>query len=257
MLLKASQHQPTSDEYHQDTLPACSTTVTIALKAHARALPASEAVSLWEVPLPSVMPAAEAGDGGSAVTAALHLNSLIMSDEESDQADSSTNSFTISTRLHENYDDIANCTLSQFEHRVVMLPSKPQALLLPAGEATPPVAPAPWLDLDKDYNRVCFETYGSALAAGDSASYCLLHQSGERGLAASTAELHRLFLDATECVLDPLSRPGAEAQQHFLVPHGLWPLLRRSWATQREDVVAGRFDLAVTGDGIKVSFNGI
>ena len=59
-----------------------------------------------------------------------------------------------------------------------------------------------------------------------------------------------MFADATGYLMDPSQQQGAS--ERFLVPDGLWPLLRRSWTTQRHDIVAGRFDLALTAEGIKV-----
>ena len=154
---------------------------------------------------------------------------------------SSTDSFTIPTELNQQGqpdedESLGNCTISQFEHRIVELPPKE--------------AQTGWLDTTKAYNRVCVETYGAALGSGDTASYCLLRESGGKGLEASTVALHRMFARATEHVLQPSQEQ--EAARTFLVPGGIWPLLRRSWALQRDDVVAGRFDLAITSEGIKV-----
>lgn len=46
---------------------------------------------------------------------------------------------------------IGNCTIAQFEHRTVLLPPK---------EDQPG-----WLDLTKDYNSKCVETYGAAMVS--------------------------------------------------------------------------------------------
>ena len=175
----------------------------------------------------------------------LHLLAPAPDSPPSTEISRSTDSFVISTKLHRHSDDgghgshaIGNCTLSQFEHRTCILPPREQQLQ------------KDWLDLSQDYNQVCVETYGSALGSGETAAYCLLQQSGEAGLAASTTELHRMFLAATERVLDPSQQK--EASGRFLVSDPVWTLLRRSWALQRDDVVAGRFDLSITSDGIKV-----
>lgn len=46
---------------------------------------------------------------------------------------------------------IGNCTIDQFEHRVVVLPTKE--------------AQTGWLDTSKDYNAMCVETYGAAMVS--------------------------------------------------------------------------------------------
>jgi len=79
-----------------------------------------------------------------------------------DDEDLSPNSFSTTSSATASEDDIGdavttsligNCTINQFQHRVVVLPPK---------EAQPG-----WLDLSKDYNVKCVETYGSALVSDE------------------------------------------------------------------------------------------
>ncbi len=79
----------------------------------------------------------------------------------------------------------ANCHAGQFAIHTVQLPK-------PSEEGAPP----PWLDLTTDYSRQWLKTYGQC-ANGDEnnrATYYTLQESGQRGLAQATDELHRMFL---------------------------------------------------------------
>lgn len=119
---------------------------------------------------------------------------------------------------------------------------------------------APWLDTGKPYNDVYFKTYGDDLASlSDSAvnpTYYTLTAAGEAGLERRTAELHDLFASATGHVLSHLKQYGA----YFGFPEKLWPLIQHSWNAHLlsaaepgsgADILSGRFDWALTEDGVK------
>jgi glutathionylspermidine synthase len=71
--------------------------------------------------------------------------------------------------------------------------------------------------------------------------------AAETNLSAASAELHALFLNATDYVIHHQEEVG----RHFHVPHKLWPRIQRSWFRRHDDMVAGRFDLALTKTGLK------
>ena len=57
-----------------------------------------------------------------------------------------------------------------------------------------------------------------------------------------------MFLDSTDYVLHHQKDIG----HNFRIPEKLWPKIRKSWYTRRDDIVAGRFDFSITPMGIKV-----
>lgn len=79
------------------------------------------------------------------------------------------------------------------------------------------------------------------------ATYYTIERSAENGLRQTTEELHRMFLNATDYVISHQSELG----KHFRIPEKLWPKIMKSWYKRRYDIVSGRFDFALTSEGVK------
>ncbi|KDO30511.1 hypothetical protein SPRG_04413 [Saprolegnia parasitica CBS 223.65] len=112
----------------------------------------------------------------------------------------------------------------------------------------PSGANSPWLDASKPYVPVFQEQYGTHLTANETSSYYTLSESGQAGIEAATTSLHELFFEATAYVL----AHEAEMAPFFHIPSALWPKIQRSFRDNKRDIVSGRFDFALTEDGIKV-----
>ncbi|KDO23658.1 hypothetical protein SPRG_11106 [Saprolegnia parasitica CBS 223.65] len=105
-----------------------------------------------------------------------------------------------------------------------------------------------WLDAARPYVPVYQELVGAQLSPAPSATYYTLTESGHRGLEVATDQLHEMFFKATEYVMDH----EAEVGHYFHIPSSLWPKIRASWAKSKHDIISGRFDFALTNEGIKV-----
>ncbi|OQR97229.1 bifunctional glutathionylspermidine amidase/glutathionylspermidine synthetase [Achlya hypogyna] len=105
-----------------------------------------------------------------------------------------------------------------------------------------------WLDATRSYVPVYQESVGAKLSPTPTASYFTLNEAGHCGLVAATETLHDMFVKATDYVLEN----EEELAPYFHIPNSLWPKIRTSWAKAKGDVVSGRFDFALTPDGIKV-----
>jgi glutathionylspermidine amidase/synthetase len=108
-----------------------------------------------------------------------------------------------------------------------------------------------YLDENLEASKLFIAKYGPNIAApaDTTAPYYTLTKAGEQGLQAATDELHTLFLDATDYVLHHSHTAIGKA---FQFPEAMWRKIRRSWWQRRRDIVAGRFDFALTNDGVKV-----
>ncbi|KAF0713210.1 hypothetical protein As57867_004447, partial [Aphanomyces stellatus] len=110
------------------------------------------------------------------------------------------------------------------------------------------IADSEWLDASLPYVQVFQEQMGTTkLARGPSSAYYTLTASGQAGLEHATNELHRMFVHATQYVLDH----EEQFAPLFHFPASLWPKIRASWADHAADVISARFDFALTPDGIK------
>ncbi|OQS04229.1 bifunctional glutathionylspermidine amidase/glutathionylspermidine synthetase [Thraustotheca clavata] len=105
-----------------------------------------------------------------------------------------------------------------------------------------------WLDASLPFIPVYQQLVGASLAPSSLATYYTLTESGHKGLKTATYELHDMFFKATEYVLENEDTLGP----YFHIPSSLWPKIRASWAKSKHDVVSGRFDFALTDNGIKV-----
>ncbi|OQS05110.1 bifunctional glutathionylspermidine amidase/glutathionylspermidine synthetase [Thraustotheca clavata] len=109
-------------------------------------------------------------------------------------------------------------------------------------------ASTPWLDATKPYVPVFQEQYGTHLTPNDISTYYTLTESGQAGIEYATNELHALFLQATEYVLAHEN----EVAPYFHIPKALWPKIQKSFRSSKNDTISGRFDFALTENGIKV-----
>jgi glutathionylspermidine amidase/synthetase len=147
---------------------------------------------------------------------------------------------TINLEQKYQYQDLPNCHASELERHTLEIPKEKLNV--------------PWMPMGKEYQRLFVEKQGVDLSSSTSASYYTITGSGMAGLEAATDELHTLFLDATDYVIN---RPE-EFAPLFCIPKQLWPKIRKSWFRKRNDVIAGRFDFALSpesdggGGGVKV-----
>ena len=106
-----------------------------------------------------------------------------------------------------------------------------------------------WLESDKEAVQAFIEKAGSRLVeeGGRQGTYYTIQAKAEAGLHKATEELHRMFLNATDYVVNRTDTVG----RHFQIPAKLWPKIRKSWYQRRTDIVAGRFDFGLNERGIK------
>lgn len=74
-----------------------------------------------------------------------------------------------------------------------------------------------------------------------------MSETGACEVKRATNELHAMFLHATDYVLE---RP--EMLARFRLPEALLPRIRQSWSNRRTHVITGRFDFAMSAEGLKV-----
>jgi glutathionylspermidine amidase/synthetase len=77
--------------------------------------------------------------------------------------------------------------------------------------------------------------------------YFLISETAQEELERATNQLHGLFMHATDYVLRDDS-----LLDRFRIPRALWPKLHQSWNNRRNQMITGRFDFAMTEDGLKV-----
>lgn len=87
-----------------------------------------------------------------------------------------------------------------------------------------------------------FHTIAGATYWDESAAYVFTPDEAER-IAEASDELHRCCLAAVERIVR--TRRFAE----FAIPEAWWPALERSWETERDAHLYGRFDLSLDGAG--------
>jgi glutathionylspermidine amidase/synthetase len=107
-----------------------------------------------------------------------------------------------------------------------------------------------WLDLaEADESAFVQDMQGHWLVdnPADRFKYVRMSEAALAELRRATAELHALFMAATEHVL----RNDALLEK-FNIPRAIWPRIRQSWNSRRNETITGRFDFAVSERGIKV-----
>jgi len=82
---------------------------------------------------------------------------------------------------------------------------------------------------------------------GDQYKYFCISETARRELRRATNELHRMFLHATNYVLE-----NDERLRKFNIPQALWPRIHQSWNNRRTHMITGRFDFSLSERGLKV-----
>jgi glutathionylspermidine amidase/synthetase len=90
---------------------------------------------------------------------------------------------------------------------------------------------------------------GHKLAArhGNQHRFVVVSETALAELKRATNELHAMFMHATDFVL----RDDALLER-FNIPRPVWPRIQQSWDNRRNQMITGRFDFALTEDGLKV-----
>lgn len=114
----------------------------------------------------------------------------------------------------------------------------------------PPAADRNWLNLANPDEAAYHAKMGGARLTGNDADqhrYFTISRTARQELRRATNELHRIFMHATDHVLQ-----REDLLQHFNIPAVLWPRLRQSWDNRRNQMITGRFDFSLTPNGLKV-----
>jgi len=77
--------------------------------------------------------------------------------------------------------------------------------------------------------------------------YCCLSESAFKELRHASNELHAMFMQATDHVLE-----SDALLERFGFPRVLWPRLRKSWNNRRNHMITGRLDFSVSERGLKL-----
>ncbi len=93
----------------------------------------------------------------------------------------------------------------------------------------------------------CMDGSRLTTVEADAGKYFRISETAMREVKRATNELHAMFMHATNYVLrdDTLLR-------HFNLPPALWSRIHQSWDNRKNEMITGRFDFAVSADGIKV-----
>jgi glutathionylspermidine amidase/synthetase len=107
-----------------------------------------------------------------------------------------------------------------------------------------------WLD-PKDQNQAAYiDMMGGCRLTndpGDQYEYYCISETARRELRRATNELHRMFLHATNYVLE-----NDDRLRKFNIPEVLWPRIHQSWNNRRTQMITGRFDFTLSERGLKV-----
>ena len=107
-----------------------------------------------------------------------------------------------------------------------------------------------WLNVANPDEAAYVKTMnGSKLSSNDEEQdlYFCVSKTAQLELKRATNELHRIFLHATDYVLR-----NDHLLERFNIPKILWPRIHQSWNNRRNQMITGRFDFAMTKQGLKV-----
>jgi len=82
---------------------------------------------------------------------------------------------------------------------------------------------------------------------GEQLSYCRMSESAFKEFRHASNEMHAMFMQATDHVLE-----NDALLERFGFPRVLWPRLRQSWNNRRNHMITGRLDFSVSEHGVKV-----
>ncbi len=111
-------------------------------------------------------------------------------------------------------------------------------------------ADKPWLDATDPPQAAYIESMGGcrlASEATDPHKYFCISETAHREIRRATNELHRMFLHATNAVLE-----NDSLLSRFNIPPVLWPRIHQSWNNRRNEMITGRFDFSLSERGLKV-----
>lgn len=106
-----------------------------------------------------------------------------------------------------------------------------------------------WLDMTDPKQHAYVESMHGQHATSNGhnlQAYYTISETALREVRRATNELHRMFLHATNQVLE-----NDDLLRRFNIPAALWPRIKQSWNNRRNQMITGRFDFAVSPRGVK------
>ncbi|WP_193186975.1 bifunctional glutathionylspermidine amidase/synthase [Nisaea sediminum] len=107
-----------------------------------------------------------------------------------------------------------------------------------------------WLDTSDPAEAAYIEMMGGCKLATDEADgrkYICISETAHNEIRRATNELHRMFLHATNLVLN-----DEKLLRKFNLPPAIWPRIQKSWSNRRNEMITGRFDFSLSERGLKV-----
>jgi len=107
-----------------------------------------------------------------------------------------------------------------------------------------------WLDQADENQAAYIEMMGGCKLTNDDADrykFFCISETAQREIRRATNELHRMFLHATNHVLE-----NDDLLRRFNLPPALWPRIHQSWNNRRNEMITGRFDFSLSERGVKV-----
>ncbi len=107
-----------------------------------------------------------------------------------------------------------------------------------------------WLNMANADEAAYVQMMGGHLLAAEPENrlrFLCLSESAHEELRDATADLHALYLHATDYVLRDDSLLA-----RFNIPPALWPKIHQSWNNRRNHMITGRFDFTLSERGLKV-----
>jgi glutathionylspermidine amidase/synthetase len=110
-------------------------------------------------------------------------------------------------------------------------------------------ADSPWLNVANPDEAAYLESYKeeSKSIKRNLYEYFCISETAIKEIKHATNELNAMFMHATDYVLD-----NKDLLAKFCIPKPLWERLYKSWNNRRNEMITGRFDFAMTQDGLKV-----
>jgi glutathionylspermidine amidase/synthetase len=108
----------------------------------------------------------------------------------------------------------------------------------------------PWLDTNDENEAAYVEMMGGCKLTSNPADqhkFFCISETAHADIRRATNELHRMFLHATNYVLEDDAR-----LRKFNIPPALWPRIHQSWNNRRNQMITGRFDFSLSDRGVKV-----
>jgi len=126
---------------------------------------------------------------------------------------------------------------------------EPELMNLQLREVDTQVADKAWLNIANPDEAAYVQANGYRLASRetDQYRYFCLSETARDELKRATNELHALFMHATDYVLQ-----NEVLLDKFNIPPIIWPRIHQSWNNRRNQMITGRFDFCLTGQGLKV-----